>query len=196
MHTSVFNTMGGVDWQQIRATRRPCGTVKSHKRLPYHLVIVGKPSITLFSGVVFPSPRFLRSLTRNMFHLITLFLILLSKSTPVYSNPARLRNFARHEHTPNATEIVPGIFQRLHKRQVTSIVSTCGYYNGDLKSSRTADVGFGCRVDTSNGLWGFCPTTVLTATDCGLAGYCVDRHSCRGGCGRLSNRKDITTVNW
>ncbi|KAL1843093.1 hypothetical protein VTJ49DRAFT_3040 [Mycothermus thermophilus] len=39
------------------------------------------------------------------------------------------------------------------------------------------------RVDTLNGLWGFCPTTVIAAADCGLAGSCVDSFSCSGGCG-------------
>ncbi|TXC06583.1 hypothetical protein FocTR4_00010510, partial [Fusarium oxysporum f. sp. cubense] len=63
---------------------------------------------------------------------------------------------------------------------------------GDPKKKRTADSGFNCRVDTRNGLWGFCPTTVLTASDCGLAGSCVDRHDCSDGCG-MTGSKDLTT---
>ncbi|KAF2851232.1 hypothetical protein T440DRAFT_529240, partial [Plenodomus tracheiphilus IPT5] len=47
---------------------------------------------------------------------------------------------------------------------------TCGYQKGDPKSARTAQSGYGCRVDTANGLWGFCPTAVISAKDCGLAG--------------------------
>ncbi|KAK8922824.1 hypothetical protein VCV18_006884 [Metarhizium anisopliae] len=57
-------------------------------------------------------------------------------------------------------------------------MSTCGYQDGDPKKFRTAESGFNCRVDTVNGLWGFCPTTVIAATDCGLQGFCVDSHSC------------------
>ena len=74
-----------------------------------------------------------------------------------------------------------------------SRATTCGYKDGDPQSARTAQSGYGCRVDTANGLWGFCPTTVISAEDCGLAGVCVDSHSCTEGCGRLSDRVDITT---
>ncbi|KID91829.1 hypothetical protein MGU_01799 [Metarhizium guizhouense ARSEF 977] len=71
-------------------------------------------------------------------------------------------------------------------------MSTCGYQDGDPKKFRTAESGFNCRVDTVNGLWGFCPTTVIAATDCGLQGFCVDSHSCSGGCGNGDNSK-LTT---
>jgi hypothetical protein len=73
---------------------------------------------------------------------------------------------------------------------------TCGYQEGDPQSARTAQPGYGCSVDTANGLWGFCPTTVISVKDCGLAGVCVDSHSCIEGCGRLSERRDITTFSW
>ncbi|KAG8410115.1 hypothetical protein J3458_019183 [Metarhizium acridum] len=66
-------------------------------------------------------------------------------------------------------------------------MSTCGYQDGDPKRSRTAESGFNCRVDTVNGLWGFCPTTVIAATDCGLQGFCIDSHSCSAGCGNGDN---------
>ncbi|KAH5971991.1 hypothetical protein HBI85_062000 [Parastagonospora nodorum] len=75
-------------------------------------------------------------------------------------------------------------------------IDTCGYSEGDPKNPRTADPGFDCRVDAKNGLWGFCPTTVALPVDCGLAGVCVDSHSCTKGCGRLTRRTDITTVSW
>ncbi|EWZ39290.1 uncharacterized protein FOBCDRAFT_320435 [Fusarium oxysporum Fo47] len=75
---------------------------------------------------------------------------------------------------------------------ISTELSTCGYLDGDRKKKRTADSGFNCRVDTRNGLWGFCPTTVLTASDCGLAGSCVDRHDCSDGCG-MTGSKDLTT---
>ncbi|QYS99731.1 hypothetical protein H0G86_006850 [Trichoderma simmonsii] len=71
-------------------------------------------------------------------------------------------------------------------------MSTCGYENGDPKKIRTANPGFDCRVDTMNGLWGFCPVTVIAATDCGLAGSCVDHASCSSGCGKTANTK-LTT---
>ncbi|TFB00764.1 hypothetical protein CCMA1212_007420 [Trichoderma ghanense] len=71
-------------------------------------------------------------------------------------------------------------------------MSTCGYQNGDPNKFRTANPGFDCRVDTMNGLWGFCPVTVIAATDCGLAGSCVDHGSCSSGCGKTDNTK-LTT---
>ena len=53
---------------------------------------------------------------------------------------------------PNATEPASGAYKWLDKRQVAAPVTTCGYGNGDPKDPRTADPGFGCRVDTANGL--------------------------------------------
>ncbi|SCO49885.1 uncharacterized protein FFMR_09881 [Fusarium fujikuroi] len=80
----------------------------------------------------------------------------------------------------------------LEPRAISTELSTCGYLDGDPKKKRTADSGFNCRVDTRNGLWGFCTTTVLTASDCGLAGSCVDRHDCSDGCG-MTGSKGLTT---
>ncbi|KAF5619495.1 hypothetical protein F52700_11778 [Fusarium sp. NRRL 52700] len=80
----------------------------------------------------------------------------------------------------------------LEPRAISTELSTCGYLDGDPKKKRTADSGFNCRVDTRNGLWGFCPTTVLIASDCGLAGSCVDRHDCSDGCG-MTGSKGLTT---
>jgi len=75
-------------------------------------------------------------------------------------------------------------------------VTTCGYFDGVPQRSWLAPLGYVCRVDTANGLWGFCPTSVASIRDCGLAGFCVDSHSCTKGCGRLSDRTDITTFSW
>lgn len=97
---------------------------------------------------------------------------------------------------PNATTSALHGHHWLKKRQNFSPVTTCGYLDGDPESPRTADGGYGCRVDTANGLWGFCPTTVISAKDCGLAGFCVDNNSCTAGCGRLFDRTDITTFTW
>lgn len=81
-------------------------------------------------------------------------------------------------------------------RRITTEMSTCGYKDGNPSSIRTANSGYDCRFDVVNGLWGFCPTTVIAATDCGLAGYCVDNYQCSGGCGSLSGQDDITTFTW
>lgn len=79
---------------------------------------------------------------------------------------------------------------------ITTEMSTCGYLDGDPSSIRTANSGYDCRVDTAHGLWGFCPTTVNIATDCGLAGYCVDTGDCSDGCGSLYDESTITTFTW
>ncbi|KAH7236240.1 hypothetical protein BKA59DRAFT_459783 [Fusarium tricinctum] len=80
----------------------------------------------------------------------------------------------------------------IEQRAISTELSTCGYLNGNPDKKRTADSGYNCRVDTKNGLWGFCPTTVLTASDCGLAGSCVDNHDCSDGCG-MTDSEDLTT---
>ncbi|KAK4237426.1 hypothetical protein C8A03DRAFT_44726 [Achaetomium macrosporum] len=54
------------------------------------------------------------------------------------------------------------------------------------RSLGVAADGFNCRVDTLHGIWWFCPTTVIAATDCGLGGFCFDAGPCRTGCGRAS----------
>lgn len=74
-------------------------------------------------------------------------------------------------------------------------VSTCGYLNGNASLPRTANSGFDCRVDTKNAIWGFCPTTVLAVSDCGLVGGCVDAHACDFGCG-ISGDPTVTTFTW
>jgi hypothetical protein len=96
---------------------------------------------------------------------------------------------------PNATELAYYSHQRLHGRQAFAPVTTCGYFDGNPHNARTADPGYGCRVDTANGLWGFCPTSVMSASDCGMAGLCVDRHFCTDGRDRFSNRAYITTFS-
>ena len=80
-------------------------------------------------------------------------------------------------------------------RQTTSFMSTCGYLSGDPNKPRTANSGFDCRTDIARGLWGFCPTTVIEASDCGLAAACVDAHACNNGCGPLDDTS-LTTFTW
>jgi len=83
----------------------------------------------------------------------------------------------------------------LQPRQTTIFPTTCGYADGDLTRPRTADRGFNCRTDALNSLWGFCPTSVITATDCGFAGNCVDAFSCTFGCGIFGNT-NLATFTW
>lgn len=88
-------------------------------------------------------------------------------------------------------------YGELRKRDsITTEMSTCGYLDGAPSGIRTANSGYDCRVDTAHGIWGFCPTTVLAATDCGLAGYCVDTGGCSKGCGTLYDESTITTFTW
>jgi hypothetical protein len=84
----------------------------------------------------------------------------------------------------------------LQFRAPTTQLITCGYYNGDVTQPRTADEGFDCRSDATLGLWGFCSTTVLSASVCKLAGVCVDSFSCTTGCGGLKERIRIKTLTW
>ncbi|EPE05348.1 hypothetical protein F503_02087 [Ophiostoma piceae UAMH 11346] len=72
-----------------------------------------------------------------------------------------------------------------YKRAATTTTAdliTCGYQSGNVNSPRSAQSGFDCRVDTAHGVWGFCPTSVIVATDCGLAAACIDSGSCSGIC--------------
>jgi hypothetical protein len=86
-------------------------------------------------------------------------------------------------------------FLLLQKRSITTELSTCGYFKGDPDRPRTADTGYNCRIDVRNGLWGFCPTSVVAASDCGLAGSCYDNSRCSAGCG-MTERTDLTTFSW
>jgi hypothetical protein len=124
---------------------------------------------------------------------LVLFLTILSVLELVSTSPALLRTRIGRA-APNVTE--PASLERLAERQAFAPVTTCGYGNGDPDDPRTADPGYGCRVDTANGLWGFRPISVISAKDCGLVGMCIDSHSCTSGCGRLSNRADVTTFTW
>jgi hypothetical protein len=74
------------------------------------------------------------------------------------------------------------------------MVATCGF--DSRGTARVAAPDYDCRVDARNGIWGFCPSSVINAWDCGLAGYCVDQHDCSDGCGPLKDRDDITTFTW
>ncbi|KAB5546821.1 hypothetical protein GE09DRAFT_1242040 [Coniochaeta sp. 2T2.1] len=79
---------------------------------------------------------------------------------------------------------------------IPATMFTCGYRDGDPAQGWPAPSGYDCRVDTAHGLWRFCPTTVIAATDCGLGGYCFDANTCTSGCGSLRNNPVITTWTW
>lgn len=102
---------------------------------------------------------------------------------PVTSVPYQLAS-------PNSTARV-----ELGKRDDNTITSTCGYSTGDANQPRTANPGFDCTIDSANGIWGFCPTTVVDAGDCGLADNCVDLAGCKNGCGVFS-KTGLTTFSW
>ena len=98
--------------------------------------------------------------------------------------------------SPQSTKYTHGNYREVERRQqTTAFVSTCGFKDGDAGQPRTANSGFDCRVDTMHAIWGFCPTTVIAATDCGLAGNCVDSHDCSTGCG-IKGTPGITTFTW
>ncbi|CAG8954648.1 hypothetical protein HYFRA_00004569 [Hymenoscyphus fraxineus] len=89
-----------------------------------------------------------------------------------------------------------GLVELQERQQApTTSKQTCGYNNGDPNQARTADAGMACRFDTSNGIWGFCPQTVIAASVCGLAGNCQDSHTCTQGCGLLSAPASISTIS-
>ncbi|KAK1752857.1 hypothetical protein QBC47DRAFT_387255 [Echria macrotheca] len=78
-----------------------------------------------------------------------------------------------------ASPVAPGL-----KRDALVTRFSTIFLSGDPSQSRTAEIGFDCRVDLDHTLWGFCPTSVGVASDCGLAGNCIDRHACSRGCGK------------
>jgi ABC-type proline/glycine betaine transport system permease subunit len=121
-------------------------------------------------------------------------LSILGIAMPVFSSGDLLYEHIGYE-APAAIAVHTTITQSPHKRQIPT-EQTCGYLSGDRTLSRTAALGWACRFDTANFLWGFCPQTVVAASDCGLAGYCLDNDECTGGCGRLLDMSDITTVTW
>ncbi|AEO59311.1 hypothetical protein MYCTH_2307514 [Thermothelomyces thermophilus ATCC 42464] len=93
------------------------------------------------------------------------------------------------QHHSNATS-------SFDKRQQTVLVTKLStiYYSGDSSKPRTAEPGFDIRIDLLHGLFGFCPTTVIAATDCGLGGACIDSFACSKGCGLTGD--PVTTWTW
>jgi hypothetical protein len=99
-----------------------------------------------------------------------------------------------------ATALVLWGRQQLHnetptlgKRQGTVLNTRFStiFLTGDSTKPRTANAGYDCRVDLLHDLWGFCS---IAATDCDLAGSCVDSFSCSRGCGLTDT--SYTTFTW
>ncbi|GAB1316327.1 hypothetical protein MFIFM68171_06537 [Madurella fahalii] len=110
---------------------------------------------------------------------MTLFIIHLLLVFSIIRQADALAFFGRRPSQNNGTTLALG------KRQGTAIATVLAtiFESGDGSMTRTANPGFDIRVDLLNDLFGFCPTTVITATDCGLAGSCVDGFGCLDGCG-------------
>lgn len=83
---------------------------------------------------------------------------------------------------------------RIQPRAFSTELSTCGYEDGDPNKVRTANDGYNCRINTRDGIWGFCSTTNIAVTDCRMAGRCVDTHECTDGCGLFD--QDLFTTTW
>ncbi|KAI0116778.1 hypothetical protein F4814DRAFT_413933 [Daldinia grandis] len=82
--------------------------------------------------------------------------------------------------------------ERLRLRDVTTRMSpTCGYQDGNPSITRTVAPPYDCRIDTMNGLWGFCSTD-MNLNDCGLAGVCTDGAKCSTGCGMIGYEHTIS----
>lgn len=83
-------------------------------------------------------------------------------------------------------------FAGQRREALTTRFSTI-WLSGDPSKSRTAEISFDARIDLDRSLWGFCPVSVFVASDCGLAGNCIDRHACSRGCGKGGG---LTTFTW
>lgn len=94
-----------------------------------------------------------------------------------------------------AAHVFPQNETQLVRRDDLPALTTCGYLSGNADKFRTANEGYNCRFDKQNGLWGFCPDTVIRPIDCGLAGACVDEHDCADGCGK-TDETELTTFTW
>ncbi|KAM3498608.1 hypothetical protein MY10362_008086 [Beauveria mimosiformis] len=119
------------------------------------------------------------------------FLLLLApfRSSSAFPNPAYYLFNAHLAAGTNETQ------HMLVRAGEPSPLTTCGYLDGNPTHFRTANSGYNCRFDTANSLWGYCPTTVIRAVDCGLAGACIDQHDCTKGCGNLKGKLTTFTCN-
>jgi hypothetical protein len=129
---------------------------------------------------------------KSIFICLFVFQHRVVSANPRFIRPAPITSACAPSPTPNF--LFAG--DELRRRQASVNDITCGYSDGDVNRPGTAGPGFNCRVDTKNGIWGFCPTTVIAATDCGFPGFCIDQKGCSNGCGPLPDRTDITTRSW
>ncbi|KAH8729248.1 hypothetical protein BGZ61DRAFT_446040, partial [Ilyonectria robusta] len=167
-------------------------------------VAVGGIKIESISSLPFLTSRlFNRSSLRNQERKQTTILAAMKALSRLFLLFSLFRLGASYSHgpltalptvtpTPRLLTLTHRNETELQKRAITTELSTCGYLNGDSDLVRTANSGYVCRVDTKNALWGFCPNTVLAATDCGLAGSCFDKKDCSKGCGKTDS-ESLTT---
>jgi hypothetical protein len=104
----------------------------------------------------------------------------------------RFTNLPRYVKSRNKSRGYNGL---LNLRAITTS-ATCGFVDGDPTKPRTADEGYDCRVEVLEGLWGFCSSNIIAATDCGLVGACEDGSSCAGDCGDSESILGVTTITW
>lgn len=101
----------------------------------------------------------------------------------------------RRDSTSTRTTTISTITTTARTTTTASYVWTCGYLDGDIDEPRTAQAGYNCRIDTADSLWGFCPTSVRSASDCGLAAACQDSGSCSDVC-QYNTNTALTTFTW
>ncbi|KAJ6779661.1 hypothetical protein PWT90_08907 [Aphanocladium album] len=119
----------------------------------------------------------------------SLLLLALFRSSSAFPNPA---HYLFNAHLAAGTNETQHLLVRAGEPDP---LTTCGYLDGNPTHFRTANSGYNCRFDTANSLWGYCPTTVVRAVDCGLAGACIDQHDCKKGCGNLQGKLTTFTCN-
>ncbi|KAK4133962.1 hypothetical protein BT67DRAFT_36474 [Trichocladium antarcticum] len=141
---------------------------------PSHLFSWSSPTLFIFFvAVPFPSIYIMREL------VVSCLVFFLS-----VEQVDGLALFGRQRRSNNGTSPAANrLNKRIQQQAVLATRFSTLFVGGDPAKTRTANSGFDCRVDILNGLWGFCPATVIAATDCGLAGSCVDSFSCSKGCG-------------
>ena len=93
--------------------------------------------------------------------------------------------------------ITPKPLRGLRRRQDDSGSTTCGYITGDSHQAVIAPTDSRCVTDSTQYLWGFCPTTVTDIQSCSLAAACQDSFECSDGCGLPNEDSDnVFTVTW
>jgi len=98
--------------------------------------------------------------------------------------------------SPVVTTSPPLVPRQGRNNDFGTVLSTCGFLNGDPSSPLMPGEDYDCKIDTTQGIWGFCPTTVRAAGDCGLVGFCYDAGPCSKGCGDSNLRDNPLVRTW